>query len=168
MLLLVALALAGEPLFDLAAVGTLGVGGATDGSGAFGGLGRGGLGLTGWLVPRLGLGGRIDVGSYGLLAGDDPNAFVFAALHYRATDTLTVTAGVGTPVVWVEYGCFDVRCPPGPWEYHRPIGALSAGWDLSRGALLLQPGLRAEVGGNRWGFGLDLAVGVRARRGDGG
>lgn len=167
MLLLLGVALAAPPaapLFDVTAVGLAGIGGSTDGSEVFGSLLRAGGGLTGWVVPRVGLGVRVDAGSYAASDDDDPNVFVFAEGRYRATDRLSLLAGVGTPVIWVEYYCVRAPCPQGPWEYHSPIGAVAASVDLSRGALLVEPALRGEVGGSRWGVGVDLSLGVRARR----
>lgn len=164
MLALLTLALAQDPLFDIAAQGLVGAGGATDGTDVQGVLGRAGGSVTGWITPDVGLGLRIDMGSYGVLNYDDFNIFTFIEAGYRINDDLQVGLGVGTPVIWVEYNCIKAPCPQGPWEYHRPIGTASASWDLSTGNLLFAPGARLEVGGNRWGLGADLTMGLRLNR----
>lgn len=157
-----------DPAFDLDLRASAGPGGPTFVDGQVDLMGRAGLGATGWITRRVGLGFRLDAGSYGLLAPDGGNAFFFGEASGRVGDHLGVTAGVGTPIAWVEYGCFvdetgGSSCG-GPWEYHKPIGVLAATWDLSLGYLHFAPGARVEVGGSRWGVGADVAVGLRLPR----
>jgi len=168
MIALLSLALADDPAFDLDVRGSVGPAGPTFVDGQMDLMGRAGLGATGWITRRVGLGFRLDAGSYGLLAPDGGNGFFFGEASARVGDHLGLSAGVGTPIVWVEYVCIrdasgESSCD-GPWEYHKPIGVLAASWDLSVGHLHFAPGVRAEVGGSRWGVGADVAVGLRLRR----
>lgn len=179
LLLSSALAAPPPPLFDLGLDLSSGLGGASPGlelsdgpdDGPQVGLFfRGGLGLTAWVSPAVGLGVRVDGGSYALHPGDEGNIFVFAEARYRV-DHLVVGAGVGTALMWIEYNCIagptsttPVSCPQSPWETHPPIATVSAAWDASQGAFLLTPGARLEASTTRWAVVADVRVGVRAVR----
>ncbi len=156
----------GEPLLDLTLQGLAGGGYAVSRGDGADIMGRYGAALTGWVHPRVGLGVRLDRGTYGLI-DDEGNAFAFAEARYRlpARD-LALGAGVGTPVIWVEYFC-DVNngpCREGPWEYHDPIGTVSATWEKGLGPFHLPLALRLEASKVRVGLGVDVGFGWRFRR----
>ncbi len=154
----------GDPLVDLAVQAYGGAGYAVSRGEGFDLLGRAGASATGWITPRIGVVVRGDTGNYGLL-DDDRNHFVFIEGRYRLPDQdLALGLGVGTPIIWVEYACFEDPCQEGPWEYHDPIGTISLSWEQGLGPVHLPLALRLEASKVRAGLGIDVGIGYRLRR----
>ena len=167
MLVLLALTLssqAADPLFDA----TLHVW-----SGAAGGIAlpmdpdvplHTGFSLMGWVTPDLGLGVRIDGGTYGLVSDDAKNLFPFLEAQYRLGPHWSLGAGVGTPMIYVDYYCNSGACDDGLWERHHPVFSANVTRDFELGPLRVPLSLRGEASQPRWALGVELGVGFRVHR----
>lgn len=156
-------ALSAEPLLDL---------GLTAYSGTAGGVAEPmspdvplmlGVHALGWVTPKVGVGARVTGGSYGVVRGDEGNAFAFVEGQVQLSPAWSAGLGVGTPVIWIEHYCVTAPCSA-LWEEHHPILALDATRDLSFGHLHLPLSLRAELSQPRWAVGVDLGVDLRLFR----
>lgn len=164
-LLLAHAASAAAPAFDAGIHGYTGAAGGVVLDMPLDQAGRTGVALMGWPARFLGLGVRLDGGSYGLYGGDMGNAFAFAESQIRIDDRWTVGAGIGTPVAWVDYYCDGPCGGEMLWEYHHPIAALTGTYHVEKGLLHIPISLRGEASAARWAVGIDVGVGLRIHRG---
>ena len=162
-LLLAAPASAAAPLLDGTLHAFSGAGGGTGIEMPLNLAGRVGGAAMVWPVGSVGIGLRVDGGSYGLLTRDTSNAFAFAESQVKLADRWTAGLGVGLPVAWIEYSC-QGSCERGVWEEHHPIGALTGTLHLEEGVLHVPISARAEVGADRWAVGIDVGFGFRIHR----
>lgn len=149
------------PLLDVDLHGLVGPGGGVSYGPTLDLATRGGLQLTPWVTPRVGLDLRVDYGSYGAVSGDATNAFAFAGVRTGLTDDWGGALQVGTAVAWVEYAA-GTDNPL--WETHPPLFAAMATRELGLGALHVPVSVRAEASSVRWALALEAGLGLRASR----
>ena len=118
-----------------------------------------GVGAMVWPSSRLGLGLRLDGGSFQLIGQDDPNLFGSLEGAVRLSDHWGAGLGLVVPLGQDEVNCVAAPCPSGSWT-HAPLGAAQVWRDLEVGALRLPIGLRAEVGQERWVLGAQVGLGL--------
>ena len=163
-LLVAQAAAAADPLFDAGLHGfTAAAGGAAQPM-PLDQAGRAGVALMGWPGRQVGLGVRLDGGSYGIYSRDATNAFAFAEGQVRFGERWSGGLGLGTPIAWLEYACEQGACEEGLWERHHPIAALTGTWNYEKGAFHLPISARIEASAARWAVGVDVGIGLRAHR----
>ncbi len=122
---------------------------------------RMGLGVTAWPTERLGLGLRLDAGSYGLRQHDPGNLFALAELSWRLDEAWSAGLGAGTTLLSVQVDCEPGPCAEPEGLDRHPVAALWTTRQLSRGTLRLPLSLRGETAPQRWALGLELGIGLR-------
>lgn len=157
-------AFAADPLLDLGVRGYAGPAGGVKLEMGPDLAGRGGVALVAWPARQVGLGLRVDTGSYGIVDSDAGNTFAFAEAQVRLAEGWEAGLGVGTPVVFYDYFCAEAPCEEGLWARHYPIAALQAVRSFEHGLLHVPVALRGEVSAARWSVGLDVGLGLRAHR----
>ena len=155
----------GDPLLDLGVQAYGGVGYAVARGDGTDILGRVGGGIMGWVFPRVGLGVRVDYGSYALL-GDESAAFSFAESRFRLPEQdLALGFGVGRARILDQVVCYDPAGCPEVWDdYATAILVTSLTWEQGLGPLHMPLALRIEASNVRVGLGVDLGLGYRFRR----
>lgn len=120
-----------------------------------------GISAMAWPSSRLGLGLRLDGGTFTLIGSDDSNLFGSLEGAVRLSDQWSAGLGLVVPLVQDRVECIVAPCPSGPWS-HSPLGAAQVTRDVDLGALHLPLSLRAELGQQRWTLGLGVGLGLRA------
>lgn len=161
---LLSLPLAAAPRLDLDGHLLAGAGGVADAAPALDLAGKAGLSALAWVGPSIGLGLRLDGGSYGLTTREEPNLFGFAQARVALAERWSAGLDLGSSLVVNQVMCVQAPCPQGVWGERVPFGALELTRQIERGALHLPLAARLELSPETWMLGLDLGVGLRLGR----